>query len=335
MPISAMASITGRLRKLQRLALSVLLLSSACHVRAASDDEAWQMLQKAAVAAHALSYQGIFVCQSGQQSKPVQIRHLFNGQFEFSRNVVLDGSPREVLSQGGDVVIYNPKNEKIVIEKRRGQNMFPAILPTDLEAIKASYVLRVGETERVADRQAQILFLDGKDKLRYSYKFWLDTEYGLLLKSVMVNSQNEVIDSIAFNQLGLINNVDLDWFKPNIDSKKHYVMEDEPSAVTDNHASPHWKLKDLPVGYVKVDQMMRSVRGKSLPVTHLIFSDGLASVSLFIEPIESGVKPRLGHKVVGNTSFYSSVTGYLQVTVLGEVPEATVAQIANAVLFVK
>ncbi len=315
--------------------LTCILAGTTLSVQAANDEDAWQMLQKAAVAAHVLSYQGIFVCQSGQQSTSVQIKHLFNGQFEFTRNVLLDGSPREVLSQGGDLVIYNPKNEKIVIEKRRGQNMFPAILPTNLDAIKASYSLRIAEIDRVADRQAQLLILNPKDNLRYGYKFWVDTEYGLLLKSTMFNSKNEMLDSIAFNQLGLMNSVDLDWFKPRIDGKKSYVMEDEVSATPDNSVSPHWQLKELPAGYVKVDQMIRKAHGKSLPITHIVFSDGLASVSLFIEPIVKGVKPRLGRSVVGNTSFYSGVAGYLQLTVLGEVPEATVAQIANAVNFIK
>ncbi|MBZ4201376.1 MAG: MucB/RseB C-terminal domain-containing protein [Methylotenera sp.] len=317
----------------KRLLLAALLTAFTSASQAANNDS-WQMLQKAAVAAHALSYQGIFVCQSGQQSKSVEIKHLFNGQHEFARNVVLDGLPREVLSQGGEVVIYNPKNEKIVIEKRRGQNMFPAILPTDLEAIKANYQLKFGETERVADRQAQILVLDAKDNLRYSYKFWVDSEYGLLLKSVMLNGKNEVLDSMAFNQLTLISAVDLDWFKPKIDAKKAYVMEDV-NTIADKQEATHWRLKALPEGYVKVDQMMRAVKGKASPVTHLIFSDGLASVSLFIEPLENGIKPRNGRSLVGNTSFYANVAGNLQVTVVGEVPEATVAKIANAVVFVK
>ena len=112
-------------------------------------------------------------------------------------------------------------------------------------------------------------------------------------------------------------------------------MEEEVAAIADNDTSPHWVLKELPAGYRKVDQMIRMVHGKFLPVTHVVFSDGLASVSLFIEPITKGVKPRAGHCTVGNTSFYSSVAGYLQITVLGEVPEATTAQIANAVVFVK
>ncbi|NOS97157.1 MAG: transcriptional regulator [Methylotenera sp.] len=315
--------------------LACLFASASLNVQAASDEEAWQALQKAADAAHVLSYQGIFVCQSGQHTKSVEIKHMFNGQQEYSRNVVLDGAPREVFSQGGNLTIYNPKNEKIIIEKRRGQNMFPAILPTNLVAVKASYSVRTGETERVADRQAQVLFLEPKDNLRYGYRFWVDTEYGLVLKSVMFNNRNETMDSIAFSQVNLFNTVDLDWFKPKIDANKNYVMEDEIAAQADNNPSPHWVLKELPAGYRKVDQMMRTVRGKALPVTHVIFSDGLASVSLFIEPLANGAKPRVGRSVVGNTSFYSNVTGFLQITVLGEVPEATVAQIANAVVFVK
>ena len=315
--------------------LACVFFSIGHFAQAATDDDKWQVLQKAALAAHALSYQGVFVCQSGQQSKSVQIKHFFDGQNEFARNVLLDGSPREVLSQGSDLVIYNTKNEKIIIEKRRGQNMFPAVLPTNLLAVKESYTVRTGDIERIAGREAQIFLLEPKDDLRYSYRFWIDTEFGLILKSVMFNNHNEMMDSISFAQLNLINTVDLDWFKPKIDSKKNYVMEDEVPAQADYNASPHWMLKELPAGYRKVDQMLRIVHGKPWPVTHVVFSDGLASVSLFIEPVANGIKPRTGHSVVGNTSFYSSVAGYLQITALGEVPESTVAQIANSVVFIK
>lgn len=314
--------------------LGVTLVTSLS-VQASADDDVWQVLQKAAVAAHALSYQGIFYYQAGSQSKPVQITHLFNGKGEFARNVVLDNSPREVFSQGNDLVIFNPRNEKIVIEKRHGQNMFPAILPTNLDSVKESYSLRAGERERVAGRPAQMLFLEPKDTLRYSYRFWIDTEYGLLLKSEMLNGHNEVIESIAFNQLGLMDILDLDWFQPKIDNKKSYVMEDETATIAYNSVSTDWKLKDLPSGFRKVDQMIRMVHGKTLPVTHVVLSDGLASVSLFIEPITKNIKPRIGHKLVGGTSFFASVSDGYQLTVVGEVPEVTVAQIANAVVFKK
>ncbi len=294
----------------------------------------WQILQKSAVAAHALSYEGIFVCQSGNQPKSVQIKHLFDGQQEYTRNIMLDGAPRELLSQNGDLVIYNPTNEKIVIEKRRGQNLFPAILPTNIESIKANYTLKMGNAERVAGRAVQVLQLEPKDQFRNRHQFWIDAEYGLILKSVTLNTTNQPIDSIAFNQINLFNTVDLDWFKPKIDTNKNYVME-ENVTLSDSSNSPHWQLTALPAGFRKVDQRVLTVQGKSIPVTHLVFSDGLASVSLFIEPVRRGVKARTSAAMRGNTSVYARVTGFLQITALGEVPEVTTAHIANAVIFVK
>lgn len=320
-------------------AILIAILFSSLNLQAAEEEGSWQVLQKAAAAARALSYRGIFVCQTGRQINSVQITHFFDGKNEFARNVILDGSPREVLSQGGDVVIYNPRNEKIVIEKRRGQNMFPAVLPLNLDSIKTSYSLHPGPEERVAGRQAQVLVLEPKDNLRYSYRFWIDTEYGLLLKSVMFNNRNEIMESIAFNQVALMHTVELDWFKPKIDHNKSYVMEDEQVVITDSDSPVDWEIKELPAGYRKVDQMMRMVQGKSSPVTHVIFSDGLASVSLFIEHIAKGVKFKVAPKVVlattGNTSFYVNVNNGHLVTVVGDVPEATVVQIANAVVFKK
>jgi sigma-E factor negative regulatory protein RseB len=316
------------------LMLGVILFQSF-NAHATSDEDVWNVLQKAAVAARALSYQGIFVCQTGQQVKSVQITHLFNGKNEFARNVVLDGSPREVLSQGGELVIYNQRNEKIIIEKRRGQNMFPALLPVDLAAVKDNYTLRAGALERVAGRQSQMLILEPKDGLRYSYRFWIDTEYGILLKSVMFNNRDEIMESIAFNQLALLNSVELDWFKPKIDHSKSYVMEDEQVVIADDGAAVDWIIKELPAGYRKVDQMTRMVHGKPYPVTHIIFSDGLSSVSLFIEPIRKGNRTKILLTTKGNTSFYTNVNNGHLVTVVGEVPEATIVQIANAVVFKK
>jgi len=304
-------------------------------VQAATDEDVWSVLQKAAFAARALSYQGIFVCQTGQQSKAVQITHHFNGKDEFARNVLLDGPPREMLNQSGDLVIYNPKNEKIVIEKRRGRNMFPAVLPIDLDAVKENYHLSAIGSERIAGRQTQILLLEPKDGLRYSYKFWIDAEYGLLLKSVMLNNRDEIMESIAFNQLSLFNNVALDWFKPNIDHKKSYEMEQENVVVSDDNVAANWTIKELPAGYRKVDQKTRMVQGKSYPVTHIVFSDGMASVSLFIEPIPKGARTKVSLSTKGNTSFYANVNNGHLVTVVGEVPEATIVQIANAVVFKK
>ncbi len=296
-------------------------------------DEPWLVLQKASEAARELSYQGVFVYQMGNVSKSVQITHMNFGQGEYARMVVLDGSPREVLSQGSNAVIFNPKNEKVIIEKRRGQSMFPALLPANMDAIKTSYQLKLGGFERVAGREAQIVFLEPKDKYRYGYRFWADKEFGLLLKAMSTNERNESMEQMAFTQLVMLNDQNMDWFQPKVDHRKPYVMEQEKTVT--NTEAPSWTMGEVPEGYYKVDQVLRIVPGKHMPVTHMIFSDGLSSVSVFIEKLSKGAVAKNGHSAMGATNLYALANDGYQVVVVGEVPEATVTQFASAVNFKK
>ncbi len=323
------------IRRTCLLASAFFLVSAAFtpRVRAEQVEDGWQTLQKAAVAAHQLSYRGIFIYESGHQTKAVQITHLNNGNGEYSRNVLLDSSPREVFSQGRDLVIFNPKKEKIIIQKRRGQNLFPAILPTQLEHLKASYALYEGEADSVAGRDARQLMLVPKDNFRHHYKFWVDQEYGLLLKYCMQNAKQEALETIAFNQVNLMEQLDLHWFRPQINTGKNYEMEDEIPTEDAPDATGTWVIPTLPTGFNKVAQIKLMAHGKTTPVTQIVLSDGLATVSLFIEPVRQ--KQRVGHHTVGNNSFYAHVQNGYQITAVGEVPQETVEKIAEAVVFKK
>jgi sigma-E factor negative regulatory protein RseB len=255
-----------------------------------------------------------------------------SGQGEFARMVVLDGAPREVLSQGSEVVIFSPKNEKIMIEKKRGQNMFPALLPGNMDALKFSYQSTMSGVERIGGRDAMVVNLSPKDQMRYGYRFWVDKEFGLLLKVTTVNQRGDALEQIGFSQLTLMEGQSLDWYKPKFDPTKSYVMDLESPAKA-NTSEIDWDISQLPSGYRKVDQVKQSVQGKVLPVTQMIFSDGLASISVFIEPMVKGTKAKVGHTTVGATNFYASVNEGHQVMVVGEVPEAAVTQFANSVNF--
>ena len=96
-----------------------------------------------------------------------------------------------------------------------------------------------------------------------------------------------------------------------------------------------WIVAELPAGYVKVEHRAIVVPGKTAPVDQMIFSDGIASVSLFIEPVTKGMRPKMGHMLIGSTNICANVIDGYQITVVGEVPEATVMQIAKAVSFKK
>ena len=326
------------------MALRVLcgLLLSAFSLSSLAVDDVWLLLQKAAYAARELNYQGVFVYQNGKQTRSVQITHMNSSGQEMTRNLVLDNSvqpdkPREVYSQGNDIVIFHAKNETnnpttMVIEKRRGQNLFPAILPTDLQAIKASYSARPGAIEMIAGRTAQVIELVPNDAFRYNYKIWADTEFGLLLKMTLLDNKKQTLEQIEFNQLSMLNTQDANWFQPKIDVSKNYVTE---NAAAINHVNSNWIVAELPAGYIKVDHVLLNLPGKTVPVDQMIFSDGIASVSLFIEPITKGMHPKMGHMLIGSTNICANVIDGYQITVIGEVPEATVMQIAKAVTFKK
>jgi sigma-E factor negative regulatory protein RseB len=255
-------------------------------------------------------------------------------QGEFARLVSLDGAPREVLRQGNEVVVFNQSNEKVTIEKRLVQNAFPAILPGLPATLKASYQARYAGEERVGGRDGVIIQLEPRDGYRYGYRFTVDREFGLLLKSVMLDEGRKPIEQVAFNQLSLMSAEGLDWFRPQVDVGKTYVMQPEET-VTPAIAESGWVVAQLPPGFRKMHQVKRSVPGKSVPVHHLIFSDGMASVSLFVEAYDRNRPATLGYARHGATNINVTVMDGHQVVVVGEVPEATVKQIAAAVSFKK
>ena len=319
-------------------AVFLSLLSMACQ----ADDDAWLALQKSAHAARELNYQGVFVYVNGKQTSSVQITHMNNAGREMTRNVVLDNSPqaanaqtnqpREVYSQGSDIVIMQKKNQKTLIEKRRGQNLFPAMLPTDLRAIKASYTATFGIKDYVAGREAQVIDLISNDAFRYSYKIWADAEYGLLLKMTLVDSKSKTLEQIEFTQLSTLNSQDVNWFQPKIDVTKSYEMQDNTVV---NQVNSNWIVAELPIGYVKVDHRALAVPGKITPVDQMVFSDGIGSVSVFIEPIVKGMRPKMGQMSIGSTNVCARVLDGYQITVVGEVPVLPCLQIAKAVSFKK
>jgi len=292
--------------------------------------DAWQILEKSAHAARELNYEGQFSYVNGENARTVDVKHMNYGGREVARNIVLDNSHREVYSQGNDIVILQPTQKNVLIKKRRGKNLFPAMLPTDLSIIKANYNARLAGTEYVANREAQVVELVPSDAYRYRYKIWTDMKFGLILKMTLLNSDNKTLEQIYFNQLSMLNSENLNWFQPKIEVGKDYVTEREsPMTRVDNDLI----VTNLPAGYQQIDHIQRT-KGSS-KVDQLVFSDGIGSVSVFIEPMTKGKRPKTGNMPMGSTNMCAHVTDGHQIIVVGEVPAKTVKSIAEAVTFKK
>lgn len=307
-----------------------LFLLSFC---AQSVEDPWLHLEKAAQAARKLSYKGIFLYQNHQDVRSIEITHLNNGAEEFARIVTLDGKPREALSRGNNMVVFNPSKENVMIQTRQNQSHFPAILPPDIESVKAIYTLRFVDQERVGGREAQIVYLEPRDEYRYLYKLWLDKEYGLILKMSIHDHQQKVIEQASFNQIALFSGQDLNWFKPNVDTHKKYIMDN----ASDNKVSheKYCTIANLPTGYREVSHVTRTMDNQLYPVHHWIFSDGLSFVSLFVNQIPKGHKSRVGETQVGSSHIFARVMNGNQIMVVGEVPQATIQKISNSIQDIK
>lgn len=320
---------------IRRIIFLILWLPLASH--GADGNDPWLMVEKANQAAHQLNYKGVFVYQSGTTVSSMQIMHMnYGASGEFARLVLLDGAPREILRQGNDVIIYQPKSEKIMMDKRRLQNGFPAVLPKMSDDIKANYQIRLGGDERIGGHAGQVVVLDPRDKYRYRCKLWIERDSGLLLKMAILNDKDDVMEQVAFSQLMLVDASSNDWFHPDIQRGKSYVMTPEEVVTPISVQDENWVVTHLPPGFRKTEQVKRAIPGKPAPVNHLVFWDGLASVSLFIEPVSrEGALPMVGSFNQGATNALVTVHDGHQIVVIGEVPAITITQISNGVVFNK
>lgn len=288
------------------------------------DGSAW--LQKIATAAHRLNYSGIFVYQRGTYIETSSIVHLFDESGEHEKLEVLDGPPREIIRDNDEVVCFMPENKGVVVEKRRSQKSFPALLPRLLTGIGDVYAIRLGNVERVAGYDCQNVLLEPRDAYRYGHRFCAESSSGLLLKASTLNEKNEVINQFAFTQARIGGAIDRQQLKPRY-AKHHHMQRQEAPAMIDSG----WQVKSLPVGFKKIIEQKRNFPGKKLAANHLVFSDDLVAVSVFIEPLAGVEKSTNGLSAQGAINVYSKPVSEYQVTALGEVPAATVMQIVNSI----
>jgi len=315
-------------------AVAVLVgFPSVSQADAAYQADALGWLKKVAAAAHQLNYTGTYIYQYDDHVETSKITHIKDESGEHEKIEALDGSPREVIRNNDEVLCFKPDNNaSVVVEKRKIQMSFPALLPRELGGITENYRVRFAEQGRAAGRTCRVLVLEPKDQYRYRHRIWTDSATGLLLKASTLNEKNEVIGLFTFTQIAIGGQIDKALLKPNISGRKVVISSETEAATELQQNEVTWVVKQPPPGFNQVTVMKRKMPGKEMPVQHLVFSDGLAMVSVFIEPAAAGGKPL--QAVVtrqGVIHVYTRMVADHQITVLGEVPAHTVMQIGNSV----
>lgn len=322
------------------LSLLVALSAQADNADSLADKrEAQAWLKKIQSAAQKLNYSGTFVYQQGNQMRTSRITHVLDGRNEIEKLEILDGKPREYIRNNEEIICYVPEAKTLLVEKRVTHDVFPAILAANPSDLAEFYDVRKAETGRVAGHDCQAIVLDPKDNLRYGYKLWAEKSTGLLLRAQTLNEKNEVVEQIAFTQIS-IGNIDKSRVKPSFPNTAGWRIE---NAVMSQVNLSGWTVKSVPPGFTKIREVKRLVSDTAATtstghapanpreVSQIVFSDGLAAISVFIEP---GTQSRTeGSMQQGAMNIMGKRQGDFWLTIVGEVPSAAIRQVANSIEF--
>ncbi len=317
----------------RRLRGYVLIPSAAWIIGAASLCQAQdvaQWLARAANAARAQNYVGTIVYQHAGHVETSRLAHMFDNGEELDRLVSLDGPAREIIRSAGEVRCYYPDSRIVRVEPRTIRNVFPSLSAEQQRALAQYYDFRKAEQARIAGYDAQAWVFEPKDGLRYGHKFWAEAGTGLLLKARLLGEGGEVVEQFAFMDITIGGPVDRSLVKPTWPATPADWQVREGSAGETAPRDTGWLVSRLPPGFVKIMEGFRRLRGKPDPVAHLVFSDGLVAVSVFVEPVTTA-PAHAGFSQQGGVNVYSVRLDDNLVTALGEVPGTTVRQIASSV----
>lgn len=303
-----------------------LCLSLPVH---AQQQDALYWLGRVVTAAHKLNYTGTFSYRNGGIEETSRITHLVESAGELERLEVLDGSPRELIRNNDEVKCYLPESHTLIIDKRARRRSFPALLPASLSGLTEYYAIRKGALGRVAEHESQIIFLEPKDDLRYGQQLWVDVSSGLLLKIGLMNERNQAIETFAFTQLQIGGNIDREMLKSKFAAQSskwriQHVLSNESRAE-----DGMWQFNvELP-GFRKLTGLKRQTRADGTEGLHVVFSDGLAAISVFIEVLPEN--PDLGMLSMGAINVYRRAAGEHLLVVMGEVPQATLKKLGDGI----
>jgi len=313
-------------------ALSLLCISS---LSAANNN--LEKIEKMVTAVQQLNYHGVYTYQNGNSIQTIKIIHRADENGEAERLISLNGAAREVVRTNDVVTCIYPEGKRVHVNRRPLGRGFPGNLLRRLDSAADFYNVSEGTESRVAGRLAQELIIKPIDDYRYGFKLWSDIQNHFLLKSELVTQAGNVLENFTFSTVDFVDSINDELLEPaivNRDEMTWNLSEPQSAAkMASSHSLSQWQLEWLPAGFALVAQQNRLKAKNGASVEQRVYSDGLSTISVFIEQI----KARHGHlkgvtKMGAVNAFGTVINGHF-VTVVGEVPEHTVNKIGAAISY--
>ena len=290
------------------------------------------------------AYVGTFVVSSSNSMSSSRIWHVCDGEQQMERVEALTGAPRSTLRRNDEVVTFFRDSKTALAEKRESLGLFPNLLKSNQSAMAQYYSARQLGVERVAGYEADVVLLQAKDNLRFGYRVWSERKSGLVIKLQTLDVEGRVLEQAAYSELQLdapVSMSKLSQMMANVDGYK--VAKSEMTKTTPS--AEGWQLKNPVAGFKPMSCFKRSVASGdgagAEAALQWIFSDGLASVSLFVENFDrfrhaqegqgaTGATHSLTRRLTGKPAEKSGdKSGDWWLTVVGEVPAHVLASFAQ------
>lgn len=318
-----------------RAGLFIILIACSLNVAAAKEqitsEQVMEWLSRVTRAGQTLNYEGTFVYRHGNRLDAIRIIHKSDGDGERERLISLNGVAREIIRNNDKVTCILPDSRSIVVDHKGPETKLPSI-PGDLTQLDAHYDFVFDGYERVASRQTRRVIIRPKDTYRYGYRLWIDDAFELLLRSEMFDTKGDAIEQIMFTDIRLYETLSDDLLKPNISGKEYtWVTDNEKQTDDPMPVDTGWRAESVPGGFMVSHRNKHRLPDNIMPVDHIVYTDGLAWVSVYIEKMNNQKEILQGATSMGAVNAYARVVGDYYVTAVGEVPASTVQLIGSSV----
>ncbi len=298
----------------------------------AAADEAADWLMKISAAAAKVNFSGTFVYVHDGQIEAMEVARRINQDGSMQERLyALNGAPREVIRGMDKVWCYIPDQNVVVHSYRQtSNNGFPGILPGDFAQLRRNYHFVEGVDGRIADREAHQIKVIADDSYRYGYSLWADKQTGLLLRSDLINKDNEIVEQYTFINIeigGIITDQQL-AAKSDQEALQLFGPGTDLPVSAD---SSDWQVTRIPDGYSLIKHIKRMSPTDGDEVEHRVYADGLSTVSVFIKKAKPGQSHKNGLSRMGAVHAFGKAVNNHRITVMGEVPADTVEFLAMGV----
>lgn len=290
-----------------------------------------QWLDRLQEASRRRAYIGTFVVSAGASMSASKIWHVCDGTQQMERIDSLTGTARTTLRRNDEVLTLVPESKTAWAETREALRPFPDRIKTPGNAIEEHYSLRLQGVERVAGFDADVLHIQPRDALRFGYRVWSEKQTGLTLKTQTLDAQGQVIEQMVFSELQLDAPVKMETLSRQMAKTSGYKIV-RPQLNKTTAEAQGWRLRQEVPGFQPMSSHTRGDPASpagTLPL-QWVFSDGLSSVSLFVEPFDAQRHRREGASATGATHSITRRLGEHWLTVMGEVPPVTLREFAQS-----